>query len=574
MLAALPLGVALWRGYHFLQGTPGPMFEGQLGNFWWIIGGGMFALAMAFAQYPKMGNAARLGGILLANAVAYGFLVFHLLTAEKSPSLADATTWKELAIADGPFKVLLPGAPKRKTASRGYGDERTMEFAFTVDRKPEREIFIVSYNDVPPKLLSEGAEKILNEVGNTIVQDFADKKTPPKVSAITLEGVPGREVIVAGDKLTVRARFYIAKQRAFGLIAGGPPGASTDTAAAKFFDSFKITGPIPEPEKEEKKEPDPPDQDKKDTDKKDTDKKDTDKKDTDKKDADKKEAKEPEKEEPFKGHKGNHLSMDLSEDGGLLATGAEDKAVIVWNVEDGKKLALLDAHKEPIRRLRFLPGGKHLVSAGDRTIVIWDLEKKTPLKTWPTDGKEVVALDTSRDGKWLAIAAGDTLFVWSTDKWTEAAAVKGASLNSAVFAPDNKTLYSGRNGEEVHILDLTTRKSRPGWKIPERGSQKLVLSPDGLHLINVHGKNNLFDTATGTARTDAQVPGSTHHMAFSRDGKKLVVHDNNNEFKVYEFPALKEIGPMLIPAARQMLFHPDGRLVVLTPSEVRFLPVK
>jgi hypothetical protein len=568
LLAVLPLGVALWRGYHMLQGTQSPLFQGQLGNLWFIIGAGMTALAMGFAQYPKAGNTAKLAGILFANLVAYGFLAYFLFTAEKSPSLADAATWKEFTYAEGPFKVQLPGIPMRKTMTVPQPQGPILQFHFAVERKPENEVIAVFYNDLPASAVAEGANKNLDDGVAGLVQSMKGKNAQPK--SIALEGVPGREIFLEGPNGPVRLRLYLAKQRLFGLLAGGQ-GPAMDTAAAKFFDSFKITGPIPEPEKDDKKDPEP---EKKDPEKKDPETKDPEKKDPEKKEPEKK-GPEAKKDEPFKGHKGNHLWMDITKDGALLATAAEDKTVILWEVATGKKLGQLEAGQN-IRRLRLAPMGEWLIGAGLESVIVWDLNTKKPLKTWPTSGQEVAALDVASNGELIAIAAGDTLRVWSANKFEEVAALKDrGTLHSVQFDPEGKVLYSGRNGDLIHLLDLETLKPRPGWKGAQGGSQKLVLSPDGKHLINVHGMNDLFDAATGKLRTDVKtVPGSIHHLVFSPDSKKLLAHRDNNDFEIFDVPNMNLAGKLSQGSVRQLLFHPDGRLIILTHGEVLMQELK
>jgi eukaryotic-like serine/threonine-protein kinase len=69
-----------------------------------------------------------------------------------------------------------------------------------------------------------------------------------------------------------------------------------------------------------------------------------------------------------------HLAF--SPDGALLAAGATDKRVRLWNVSDGTPFGVLEGHGAQVTRVAFHPSGRFAASTGyDHTTRLWDVER-------------------------------------------------------------------------------------------------------------------------------------------------------------------------------------------------------
>ncbi|MEM7017249.1 MAG: WD40 repeat domain-containing protein [Pseudomonadota bacterium] len=74
------------------------------------------------------------------------------------------------------------------------------------------------------------------------------------------------------------------------------------------------------------------------------------------------------------GHSDSVDTIAFSPDGYLLATGAFDDMIKLWNVEDGTLLRKLVGHNDWVRQVRFSPDGKTLLSAGeDQALFLWQV---------------------------------------------------------------------------------------------------------------------------------------------------------------------------------------------------------
>nr|UXY87492.1 guanine nucleotide-binding protein beta SU like protein [Cryptomonas sp.] len=76
------------------------------------------------------------------------------------------------------------------------------------------------------------------------------------------------------------------------------------------------------------------------------------------------------------GHKGYINSLSVSPDGSLCASGGKDGIIMLWDLQEGKRLYSLDAG-DPINCLCFSPNRYWLCTGTLKGIKIWDLESKT-----------------------------------------------------------------------------------------------------------------------------------------------------------------------------------------------------
>lgn len=108
-------------------------------------------------------------------------------------------------------------------------------------------------------------------------------------------------------------------------------------------------------------------------------------------------------------------SVCFSPDGKLLATGAEDRLIRIWDLTTKRIIKVLRGHEQDIYSLDFFPDGDRLVSgSGDRSVRIWSLRSgQCSLTLSIEDGVTTVAV--SPDGKLIAAGSLDrTVRVWDS----------------------------------------------------------------------------------------------------------------------------------------------------------------
>lgn len=116
----------------------------------------------------------------------------------------------------------------------------------------------------------------------------------------------------------------------------------------------------------------------------------------------------------FYGHKLPVMSMDVSSDGLVLATGSADKTVKLWGIDFGDCRRSLKAHSDSVVSVVFQPKTHYLFTGSrDGTLKYWDADKFEHITDLAGQRGEVWSIAVSDDGELLASASHDKMMrVW------------------------------------------------------------------------------------------------------------------------------------------------------------------
>ncbi len=117
------------------------------------------------------------------------------------------------------------------------------------------------------------------------------------------------------------------------------------------------------------------------------------------------------------GHTGSIASLAFSPDGGLLAVGCSNQAILLWDMRRQALAGKLGAHVS-LGRIAFSPDGSRLASCGwDGTARLWEVSTGRQIAVFDGDVYRISDLSFSPDGKTLATANADsTVHLWSLER--------------------------------------------------------------------------------------------------------------------------------------------------------------
>lgn len=194
---------------------------------------------------------------------------------------------------------------------------------------------------------------------------------------------------------------------------------------------------------------------------------------------------------------GRVFAVAFSNDSRLVAGGAWDGSIRVWEAATGKELCQLHEHKGPVRKVVFSPDGKWLASAGKAPgVCLWDLQTGKLHQVLGSAKDDAGQVDFSLDSKHIASVARGKLSVWDLagkllwsqggDRVHTRVAVSAAgSFYSLYLKPltrSDKPVYADRD-DHVYLgrWGLLSGKELDTWDLGQHGSAGMpIVGPGGL----------------------------------------------------------------------------------------------
>lgn len=229
-------------------------------------------------------------------------------------------------------------------------------------------------------------------------------------------------------------------------------------------------------------------------------------------------------------HQGRAMAVVYSPDGKTIASGGDDRAVVVWEADSGRVLHRLLGHTGKIYTVALSRDGRMLASGSRNNgqVILWDPKKGRRLLELPAQDS-VHWLAFAPDGKTLATVSASAIHLCDVATGSEVRQLEGRRGFWAGFASNGKAiaaaggrgtetpwlrLYDGTDGKEIRSFEVTNINSA-------------AVSSDGRLLAggSADGSVNIWEVESGESIGQFG-PQSTERnwnvsLAFSADSKLL-----------------------------------------------------
>ncbi len=235
------------------------------------------------------------------------------------------------------------------------------------------------------------------------------------------------------------------------------------------------------------------------------------------------------------GHQGAILTVDISPDSSLIASGSVDNTIKLWQ-HDGTEIATLTGHTAAVRSVKFSKDGK-LIATGsdDGTVKLWQRDGSL-LKTFKGHSGGIWEVDFSPDSKVIVSASFDrTAKLWRQDgSWLTTLTGHAGEIWGVAFSPVDDVIATASLDGTVKLWKqngtlLTTLRGHTAAALG------VSFSPDGKFIASTGEDQTirLWNRQGKFLRTFEGHSAATMGIAFSPDGQTIVSSSADKTLKLW-----------------------------------------
>ena len=200
------------------------------------------------------------------------------------------------------------------------------------------------------------------------------------------------------------------------------------------------------------------------------------------------------------------VSWAFSPNSTILASGATDGTVKLWDIETRQNIVILDGHVGKVNSLAFSPDGKTIASSS-QTIKLWDVATRQNIATIPHEG----SVEFSADGKILASRTWDSVKLWDITTQTLIATFARNTdywkIGSMIYSSDGEFMLMDFMGT-MSLWDALTQTLITTFKgyAPDERTFAAVTTNNTVLLGDIETVDTKFDLSIPTGISLIHVP--------------------------------------------------------------------
>jgi WD40 repeat protein len=223
----------------------------------------------------------------------------------------------------------------------------------------------------------------------------------------------------------------------------------------------------------------------------------------------------------FSGHSGWICSVAFSPDGKQVLSGSYDQTAILWDATSGERLRTFRGHGSNVYGVAFSPDGQQVLTGGGPTAILWDASSGEKLRTFRGQGRWITSVAFSPDGKQVltgeeqvsmaplpGVTGGgqpqrpqQVLTLWDATSGEKLRTFPGQidGVYSAAFSPDGQQVLTLSHDQTAILWDARTGARLRTFLVHGSDVNRVVFRPNGRQVLtgSSDGVARLWDVMTG-----------------------------------------------------------------------------